>query len=129
MHQISELLCLIYKELHKNGQVSFPLSEKHKKAIDSVVKTVNASYFNIERYPGNRAKAAAYLFFLIKDHPLTDGNKRMAVFWFSVFCVTNNLERRDLELGLDELAVAVEKSQLPHTELINLLVQILFTED
>ena len=110
MHPISEILCEVYSELFKQGQVSFPLQEIHRNNLDAVVKTVNATYFGVERFLSPEEKAVAYLYLLVKDHALVDGNKRMAIFWFSVYCRALQLEPQYADFALDQIAVAIEKS-------------------
>lgn len=127
MHPISKLLCETYSELHKNGQVSFPLQEAQKHRLDAVVKTVNASYFGIERFPTVEERAAAYLCHIIKGHCVTDGNKRLAVLWFTVYCAVNNLKPNTRFASLDELAVAIEQEkELSLSQIISMVKTILF---
>ncbi|MES2226139.1 MAG: Fic family protein [Patescibacteria group bacterium] len=111
MHPISEILCRTYEELRKNGQVSFPLTEEGKKALDSVIKTVNSIYFGIERFPTDEDKAVAYLVHIIKRHALTDGNKRLGLLWFQVWCDVRNLSPKEPVFGYDALAIAIEATE------------------
>ncbi|WFU32402.1 Fic family protein [Bradyrhizobium brasilense] len=130
MHPISKLLCDAYSELHKQGQVSFPLHDKHRASIDTVVKTVHANYFGLERYPMPQDKAVAYLCYIIKNHPVTDGNKRLALLWFRVYCDVNNLEPQTSVISLDELAVAIEKEKLlSMSDILRLVQKVLFPVD
>jgi hypothetical protein len=108
MHPISEILCLVYDTLLRQGQVSFPLTQQNRNALDSVIKTVNGSYFGTERYPRAEDKAAAYLCLLIKRHALTDGNKRTALLWFETFCEVSNLTPKEPDFGYDALTVLIE---------------------
>ena len=127
MHPISKLLCDAYSELYKQGQVKFPLHEKQRVAIDTVVKTVNANYFGVERYPAPINKAVAYLCLIIKDHPVTDGNKRLALLWFRIYCDINKLEPKTTVIALDELAVSIEKEKLLSlSDTMTLVHKILF---
>ena len=41
-------------------------------------------------YPSLEVKAARLLYFIIKDHPFVDGNKRIASFLFVYFLDKNN---------------------------------------
>lgn len=127
MHPISKVLCEAYRKLHEKGQVAFPLHKKQQDAIDGVVKTVNATYFDIERFSSPEDKAVAYLCFIIKNHPVTDGNKRLSILWFQVYCDVHNLDP-DITTygGLDILAVSIEKSDLEMETLIEIVKSILF---
>ena len=126
MHKISQLLCEAYAELHRKGQVQFPLYEKQVRAIDAVVKTVNANYFGVERFLTPQDKAIAYLCFIIKDHPVTDGNKRLALLWFSVYCSVQGLKPDASPYGLDVLVVSIEQSELDMETLMKFVKAILF---
>ena len=127
MHPISELLCETYAELYKNGQVQFPLHDSQRALIDSVVKTVNASYFGYEPYSSPEDKAVAYLCILIKDHPVTDGNKRLSLLWFRVYCIVSKLKADPSPYTFDQIAVSIEKEKdLPLDKLIPLVKKLLF---
>lgn len=127
MHPISELLCAVYNELLTSGQVAFPLYDTQIDKIDTIVKTVNSNFYGFSRFPTNEDKASAYLFFIIKDHPVTDGNKRLSILWLEIFCTAFGL-KIDLpkDLTLDMLAVAVERSELEEDELIKNIKILLF---
>jgi len=125
MHQISELLCETYGELYRRGQVQFPLHDEHREAIDSVVKTVNANYFGVQRFSAPVDRAVAYLCLIIKDHPVTDGNKRLAVLWFRIYCDIRKLKPNP-SVAWDELAVAIEQSELKTDQLMGGIKFVLF---
>jgi prophage maintenance system killer protein len=101
------------------------LYEKQRAAIDTIVKTVNASYFGIVRFPTPERRAVAYLCYIIKNHPVTDGNKRLAVLWFEVYCEVQGLHPRP-DVPLDQLAIAIEKTVVTMEELLDSAYQILF---
>lgn len=125
MHPISGLLCEAYDRLFAEGEVQFPLYEKQRAAIDTIVKTVNASYFGIIRFPTPEMRAVAYFYYIIKNHPVTDGNKRLAVLWFEVYCEVQGLHPRD-DVALDQLAIAIEKTGATMEELLDSAYQVLF---
>ncbi len=127
LHPISIILCKIYNSLIDKGSVCFPLNDIQISNIDSIVKTAEAEYFGVVRFPTNELKAAAYFCFIIKDHAVTDGNKRMAVLFLQVFCdivkIKINLQPH---LTLDVLAVAVEQHPVFDDELIRVVEFLLF---
>ena len=126
LHPTSEALAEVYKALYKKGEVSFPLHDEHLFKLDSIVKTVNAEYFGFVRFPTNEEKAAAYFCYIIKDHPVTDGNKRLAVLWLDVFCQAKGLHMQQI-VSLDELAVSVEyDKEISLEEMIHTVRGLLF---
>lgn len=127
MHPISEVLCEAYRLLHEKKQVSFPLHDEQRKKIDTVVKTVNSFYFGLERFPSVEDKAVAYLYLIIKNHPVTDGNKRLSVLWFRVYCTIQKLSPQIRAYdGLDSLAVAIEESDIKMDLVLEILKEELF---
>lgn len=125
LHPTSEILASTYNLLYKKGEVSFPIHEGHIFALDSIVKTINAEYFGFVRFPTNEDKAAAYFCYIIKNHPVVDGNKRLAVLWLDIFCNTLGIKINP-SIKLDELAVAVEREKLEMEKLIRTVKIILF---
>lgn len=126
LHEASVALCKVYDKLVEEGQVSFPLTNEGINKIDSIVKTVNANYFGFSRFRTDEDKAAAYFCLIIKDHPVTDGNKRLATLWLQVYCDIFKLVI-DPEAQLDVLAVSVEKEkELDLFSLVSIVRKILF---
>ena len=126
LHPTSEILVSTYNVLSERKEVSFPLYDRQILALDSVVKTVNAEYFGFLRFSTNEDKAAAYFCLIIKNHPVTDGNKRLAILWLDIF--SNSLELTiDKDIKLDELAVGVEQEKsIEMDKLIQTIKKILF---
>jgi prophage maintenance system killer protein len=123
----SENICQIYNLLHSEGIVAFPLTDEAGHKIESLVANINGSAYGIENYPTAEVKAVAYLYFLIKDHPFTDGNKRTAVLCFLVLCDLNELKSITRGFGLDALAVLLEGIKVSdHQKLIGDVSNTLF---
>jgi death-on-curing family protein len=82
------------EELKKNLLVKKEASELfgHEKAngMEQIIGGIYQTFDGRELYQGVEEKAAHLLYFIIKDHPFTDGNKRIASFLFIVFLARNN---------------------------------------
>ena len=72
-------ICAAYTLLLEEGLVSFPITREAEAKIDTIVANINGQYFGKNLYETPEEKAVAYLYFLINDHPFTDGNKRTAI--------------------------------------------------
>lgn len=125
MHPISESLWKAYNKLYEEGQVKFPLHQKQKESLDGIVKTVCSEYFGHVPYLDAEIKAAAFMCYIIKDHPVTDGNKRLSVLWVQAWCDVHSLKINDV-VSLDELAVGIEQSPIKMGGLIAIVKSILF---
>ena|SRR3989344_924918 len=112
LHPISRILCAAYNVLHKKGEVYFELQDEHADKIDSVVKTIEGTWFGVAHFNTLEKKAAGYFCFIIKDHPVVDGNKRLALLWLEIFCDAMNLKiNLPSDMTLDKLAVSVEQTK------------------
>lgn len=58
-------------------------------ALRSVIATIYQGFGGVDLYPTVESKAANLLYLVIKDHPLTDGNKRSAAALFVLFLQRN----------------------------------------
>lgn len=120
-------ICEIYLILRKEGYISFPLTQTSTHKIESLVRSVNSSYFGNEIYRSREEKAVAYFYFIIKNHPFVDGNKRTASLAFEVICNLNELKPDYKDTTLDEIAVYIEQSQeTNHQDFIRRLAVLLF---
>ncbi|MEK7639501.1 MAG: Fic family protein [Patescibacteria group bacterium] len=104
----SENICEIYNLLHSEGLISFPATPESVNKIQALVANINGSNFGVENYVTDKEKVVAYLYFLIKNHPFVDGNKRTAVLVFLVLSRMNDLETHLNGYDLDALAVFLE---------------------
>lgn len=94
-----------------------------------MTNSITGSYFGRNIYPAIELKSVAYLYFIIKDHPFTDGNKRTASLVFEVVCNINNLQPNYSVFTLDKWAVFIEKIQeRDHQKVIGELARILFSK-
>lgn len=124
----SELVFLVYEILQESSFVSFPAPNDAENKVESVVNTINNSHFGHTPYSTMELKASAILFFLIKAHAFTDGNKRTAVSVFHVYCELNSLDVAFPVNKLDEVAVYVEQYQgNEHQDFIRKLAVLLFS--
>lgn len=83
--------------------------------LASILGNLEQSVFGEPAYPSIEAKAAHLLYFTIKNHPFSDGNKRIGSFLFVDFLNRNRRLFRDGEpvindVGLAALALLVAES-------------------
>jgi prophage maintenance system killer protein len=122
----SKSVCQIYELLLEDRYVSFPLTQNARDKVDGLVGSILGSYFGNESFKTPEEKAIAYLYFIIKDHPFTDGNKRTATLTFLTLCRLNNLKPDLSEFSLDTYAIFIEKTNTDPHEFIGTLADILF---
>ena len=80
-------------------------------------------------YPSIEEKAAHLIYFIIKDHPFNDGNKRIGCLLFLLFLNINEFELTSVTPeSLTALALLIAKSDPKQKEIIIRLVVNLLNE-
>lgn len=89
------------------------LGQERGDALERIVGAVYQSFAGQDLYPTVEEKAAHLLYFIVKDHPFADGNKRMAAAAFVSF-----LEGNDAAFGEDGGPVVTNNDLVAITLLI-----------
>lgn len=76
--------------LVKKGEASGLFGRERESMLAGVLGNIYQTFGGEELYPSFEAKAAHLLYFIIKDHPFLDGNKRIGAFLFIVFLGRNH---------------------------------------
>ncbi len=107
----------------------------HEKAgeLQGIINNLYQTFGGTELYPGIEDKAAHLLYFVIKDHPFNDGNKRSASFLFVYFLdrcdylYKENGEKKINDNALTALTLLVASSDPAEKEmLIKLIKHLIF---
>src|SRR3989338_8650546 len=77
------------KELLEWGEPIPPFKTRYPEKLQSCINTISQSYGGRQLYPALEDKAAALFYFLIKNHPFQNVNKRVAVTALLVFLHLN----------------------------------------
>lgn len=98
----------IKRELIDKKQAGELFGHEVNKKFESIVKNLYQTFGGEELYGSIEEKAAHLLYLTIKDHPFTDGNKRIASFLFVYFLDKNNyLYKNSGEKKINDNALAV----------------------
>ncbi|WP_165856264.1 RhuM family protein [Marinobacter sp. JSM 1782161] len=76
-------------ELIARGEATDLFARDRGDGLDSLLGNLDQTVFGEPAYPSMEAKAAHLLYFVIKNHPFSDGNKRSAAFLFVDFLHRN----------------------------------------
>lgn len=71
--------------IKKGGATELFVQERVSGSIESIVGNIMQSFGGKPVYPSVEEKAAHLLYFMVKNHPFTDGNKRSGAFAFVWF--------------------------------------------
>ena len=119
----------VKQELINKGEATTLFAqEKTQDALAGIVGNVMQSVFGEEAYGTVEEKAAHLLYFIVKNHPFTDGNKRTAAFTFVWFLHKTgfNLQGIVTPRSLTALTLLIAESDPQQKErLIGLVLQLL----
>lgn len=103
-------------------------------ALDGVLGSIEQTFGGEALYPSVESRAAHLLYFIIKDHPFSDGNKRIGSFLFLLYLDRNSLLTRPdgsprfADNALVAVALLVAESDPAHKELLIRLILNLLQE-
>ena len=108
----------IVREIHAQAIATFGGSEGVREValLESAVAAPQASFGGKSPYTDLAEVAAAYLFYLCRNHPFIDGNKRAALGACIVFLRLNGIEPRADGPEWEELTVTVASGALDRAE-------------
>jgi prophage maintenance system killer protein len=126
--QTKEAIATLKAELIKRGEASDLFGQEREKHLQGILGSINQTFDGEDLYPSVGEKAAHLLYFVIKDHPFSDGNKRIGSFLFLLFLRENwLLERSGInQNGLVALALLIAESDPGQKDLmVRLILNIL----
>jgi len=117
----------IVREIHRESIARFGGSEGDRdlNMLESAVAAPQASFGGKSPFADLAEVAAAYLFYLCKNHPFVDGNKRTALGACIVFLRLNGVETPPDSSQWEELTLAVASSSIDREETTNQLRALL----
>ncbi|MGM0656874.1 MAG: RhuM family protein [Thermodesulfobacteriota bacterium] len=121
------------KQLMAKGEASDLFAKMSRPdSVESIFGNLDQTVFGEPAYPTIESKAAHLLYFVVKNHPFTDGNKRSGAFLFIDFlhrngCLINTNGQPVInETGLAALTLLVAESDPTQKEtLIKLIMNLL----
>ena len=126
---ISKDLVELRNVLIKKGEATDIFGrERHASAVAGIVGNVMQTFGGSELYPTIEEKAAHLLYFMVKNHPFTDGNKRSGAFAFVWFLKKAGIldASKITPLALTALTLFVAESDSKNKErMIRLILQLL----
>ncbi len=104
--QAKQIISEIKKDLVAKKEASDLFGQETDKKFQAIIGNIYQSFGKKELYISLEEKAAHLLYFVIKDHPFVDGNKRIASFLFIYFLNKNDcLYRQNGEKKINDNAL------------------------
>ena len=118
----------VKKNLTEKKEAGGLFGNEREEMFDAVIKNLYQTFGGKELYGGLAVKASHLLYFIIKDHPFSDGNKRLGAFLFVYFLDKNNAlyreggEKKINDNGLAALALLIAESRPEEKDQMTALV-------
>ena len=129
-----KIIAELKKELIVKKEASDLFGNERDGSFEGIIKGLYQSFGGKELYPSIEDKASHLLYFIIKDHPFSDGNKRSAAFLFVYLLDKTNFlfkksgERKINDNALVALALLVAESDPKEKETMIKIVKNLLAE-
>ncbi len=124
----------IKKELVAKKEAADIFGMERESGLESIAKNLYQTFGGKELYKSLEEKAAHILYLIIKDHPFSDGNKRIGSFLFVYFLDKNNYlyretgEKKINDNALTALALLIAESNPKEKEVLIKIVINLISE-
>jgi prophage maintenance system killer protein len=129
LDQALEAIAALKKELINKGEATPLFGQLRGDGLASALATIEQGFGDTLFYPNVASRAAHLLYFVIKNHPLADGNKRSGSFLFLWYLRLNQrflakpVEQLINDNTLVALALLVAESKPDQKELIIRLIE------
>ncbi|MFA5763930.1 MAG: virulence protein RhuM/Fic/DOC family protein [Candidatus Paceibacterota bacterium] len=128
-----EIIIKIKKELAEKGEASSVFGNEKDSSFEATIKNLYQTFSGKELYQTIQDKASHLLYLVIKNHPFSDGNKRIGSFLFVYFLdrtgslYKENGERKINDNALVALALLVAESDPKDKEILVKMIKNLLT--
>jgi prophage maintenance system killer protein len=126
--EVRQSIASLKADLMSRGEASNLFGLERGDGLAALLGNLDQSVFGEPAYPTIECKAAHLLYFVIKNHPLADGNKRTGAFLFVDFLSRNHALMRGgqpiiNDIGLAALALLVAESAPTQKETMIRLIE------
>ena len=116
-------------ELRDRGEASELFARDRDDGLASILGNLEQSMFGEPLYGTREERAAHLLYFAIKNHPFSDGNKRSGAFLFLLYLRQEGMRLTLNEQGLTALTLLIAESDPKAKDLMARLVMNLIADD
>jgi death-on-curing family protein len=116
------------KELISKKEATGLFGQERENSFKGIIRNIYQTFGGVDLLPTIEEKAANLFYYIVKDHPFVDGNKRIGAFMFVLFLSKNNYlydENGELKINsnaLVSLALLIAHSNPNEKDLIIKLI-------
>lgn len=126
-HDAVKSIAALKNDLSAKSEATTLFGNERDHGLQGILGNIEQTFGGESLYKTAEERAANLLYFIIKDHPFSDGNKRIGCFIFLLYAKRQNICNKLNDNGLVALALLIAESKPSQKELmvrliINLLV-------
>jgi len=111
------------RDLAARGEASPLFGNPPGDALEAILGNIEQTMFGEPLYRSREEKAANLLYFVVKDHPFTDGNKRIGALLFLLYLTQEGIKRRPDPGALTALTLLIAESAPQNKDLMIRLIE------
>ena len=123
-----EAISALRRDLAAKGEVTGLFGNLRGDCLAAILGNIEQTMFGEPLYRSREEKAANLLYFVIKDHPFTDGNKRIGTLLFLLYLAQEGVAHRLDPRALTALTLLIAESAPSAKDLMVRLVVNLLVE-
>ncbi len=114
------------RNLAAKGEASPLFGNPRGDALEAILGNIEQTMFGEPLYRSSEEKAANLLYFVVKDHPFTDGNKRIGALLFLLYLTQEGIKNQPDPGALTALTLLIAESAPSNKDLmIRLIVNLM----
>lgn len=118
------------QDLAERGEASALFGNRRGDALEGILGAIEQTMFGEPLYRSREEKAANLLYFVVKDHPFSDGNKRIGSLLFLLYLAQEGVAHRLDPRALTALTLLIAESAPSGKDLmVRLIVNLLAEPD
>jgi len=133
--EAKEAIAELKKDLISKKEATDIFGIERENSLKGIIRNIYQTFGGVDLLPSIEEKAANLFYYIVKDHPFADGNKRIGSFLFILFLSKNNYlydARGELKINqnaLVALALLIATSKADEKDLIIKLIMNLLAKD
>ncbi len=134
--EAKEAINELKKDLISKKEATDIFGIERENSLKGIIRNIYQTFGGVDLLPSIEEKAANLFYYIVKDHPFADGNKRIGSFLFILFLSKNNYlydlngELKINQNALVALALLIATSKAGEKDLIiKLIINLLAKED
>ena len=127
LHQALDAIATLKRDLAARGEATALFGNPRGDGLAAILGNIEQTMFGEPLYRSREEKAAHLLYFLVKDHPFSDGNKRIGALLFLLYLTQENIPHRLDPRALTALTLLIAESMPTNKDLMVCLTMNLLT--